>query len=656
MKFEDYEALVKEVDKHNRLYYIDHQPEISDQEFDHLLKKLEAIEAEHPNWVLPDSPTQRVGEALTEGFKSYPHKIPMLSLANTYNTEELEAFIERVHKLSGKSGVDFGLEIKMDGIACTVIYEKGILVRALTRGDGKKGDDITNNIKTISALPLKLHGDFPERVEVRGEVFMPHFLFHKLNEGKEVPWANPRNAAAGSLKLLDPKEVAKRGLQIVFYQIADTTEKPPKTEIEALETLRSWGLPIVQEYGTAKDLKEILAFADKVLAKRKQLPFDIDGIVIKVNEIGLREEMGSTGKTPRWAVAYKFEAEKAEALLEGITMQVGRTGVLTPVAELHPTKLAGSTISRASLYNEEEIERKDLRVGDVVVIEKGGDVIPKVVEALVERRSKPLPKWTPPTNCPSCGTKLVKSEGEVAIRCPNFQKCPAQLIERLAFFASKWAYDIENLGEKVVEQLFDKGMIKTPSDIFALTEEELYQLEGFKEKSVTNLLKAIEKAKHPTLPRFLMGLGIRHVGQRTAEDLIESFHTFERLKEASLDELLNVEGIGEVVAKSIKEYFASPENLREVDRFLELGVKPKELSRIDGHAFQGKTFVLTGTLPNYSREEAAKLIKERGGKVSSSVSKKTGFVVAGDDPGSKLEKAEKLGVSILNESSFEELL
>jgi DNA ligase (NAD+) len=656
MNHAQYEALCREVERHNRLYYTHHTPEISDREFDKLLAQLHEVEKSHPEWVTAASPTQRVGEALTEGFKSYPHRIPMLSLANTYSNDEVKDFVQRVQKLAEGKPLDFAVELKMDGIAITAFYEKGIFVRGLTRGDGKKGDDITANMRTIASLPLRLEGHFPDRLEVRGEVFMPHAFFKRLNEGKDEPWANPRNAAAGSLKLLDPKEVAKRGLQVAFYQVAETSGALYPTEIAALKAIEGVGLPVIRDYAEAKGVEEIMAFAEKVKKERKTLPFDIDGIVIKVNQIALQQEMGTTGKNPRWACAYKFEAEQKEAELLGITMQVGRTGVLTPVAELKPTLLAGSVISRASLYNEEEIERKDIRIGDLVIIEKGGDVIPKVVEVVFEARKEPLPVWKPPTHCPSCGTLLVKTEGEVAIRCPNHDGCPAQRKEKLIFFASKAAFDIENLGEKVVEQLYDKGFIKTPSDIFALTADQLYRLEGFKEKSVNNLLQAIEKAKSVTLPRFIMGLSIKHVGQRTAEDLSDKTHDLKTLQHLTKEELLGIEGIGEVVADSIVDYFSKEAHQKEIDRLLELGVTPTSTRKIEGHSFSGKTFVLTGTLETLDRTEAARLIKERGGKVSSSVSQKTDYVVVGRDPGSKFEKAEKLGVPILNEDSFKELL
>lgn len=652
----DYLNLCREVERHNKLYYSKHLPEISDKEFDLLLSKLIEVEKAHPEWITSISPTQRVGEALTEGFKNVSHKIPMLSLANTYNKEELQEFLERVKKLAEGKKLDYVVELKMDGIAITAIYEKGIFVQGLTRGDGHAGDDITSNMRTIASLPLKLEGKVPLRLEVRGEVFMPHAVFKSLNEAKEVPWANPRNAAAGSLKLLDPKEVAKRGLQVVFYQIAEDSDQQAKNQMDALNQMNQMGLPVVRDYALAENIEEIFLFADKVKEERKSLPFEIDGIVLKVNDLKLRDQMGMTGKNPRWAVAFKFEAEQAVTRLLDITMQVGRTGVLTPVAELEPTLVAGSVIARASLYNEEEIERKDLRIGDFVVIEKGGDVIPKVVEALKEKRGEGLKKWDPPTLCPSCHTPIVRIPLEVAIRCPNYDNCPAQLIERLIFFVSKGAFDIENIGEKVVQQLFNKGMIRRPSDIFMLTEAKLYQLEGFKEKSVDNLLKALEKAKEISLTRFIMALQIKHVGIRTAEDLADKTHSVEALKVLSKEDLLSIEGVGEIVADSIRSYFDNRENLQEIDRLLALGINPQTTRKVEGHFFSGKSFVITGTLTNYSRGEAARLIKERGGKVGDSVSKKTDFLIVGEEAGSKLKKAEILGISILNELSFEELL
>ena len=656
MTHSDYLKLCQTIWHHNRLYYVDHQPEISDTEFDHLLKKLIEIEKQHPDWITPSSPSQRVGEMLMAGFQSYPHKIPMLSLANTYSQEESKEFIARVYKLAETREVDFCAELKMDGIAITAFYEKGEFIQGLTRGDGKKGDDITGNMRTIEALPLRLYGDIPDYIEARGEVFMPHQVFEKLNKDKEVPWANPRNAAAGSLKLLDPKEVSRRGLQVVFYQIAQCSDKGIRTQMGAHDALKKWGLPTLKEHVLCHNLEEIFSFVEKVRQLRKSLPFDIDGVVIKVNDLKLQEHLGTTGKNPRWAVAYKFEAEKAITRLRDITLQVGRTGVITPVAELEPTFLAGSTIARASLYNEEEIERKDFRVGDLVVIEKGGDVIPKVVEVDLSQRPEGLKPWKMAKTCPSCHTELVKVAGEVAVKCPNTKHCPAQRLERLIFFASKEALDIENLGEKVVEQLFNKGFVKRPSDFFTLTADQLNQLDGFKTKSVDNLLKALEAAKTPSLPKFIMGLQIKHVGLRTAEDLSDRTHSIEVLSRLSEEELLGIEGIGTTVATAIRDYFKDPENEREWRRLLELGVTPVVSKKWLDHPFSGKSFVITGTLDRYSRDEAARQIRDRGGKVTDSVSKKTDFLLLGADPGSKYKKALELGTRILSESEFEEAI
>lgn len=656
MTHQDYLELCKQIWHHNKLYYVDHAPQLSDKEFDLLLETLHEAEKKHPEWVSASSPSQRVGEALTEGFKSVVHKIPMLSLANTYSKEELADFVERVHKLAEGKEISYCAELKMDGIAITAIYEKGVFVKGLTRGNGKKGDDITGNMRTIGCLPLHLYGHVPDYLEVRGEVFMPHEVFKKLNANKEVAWANPRNAAAGSLKLLNPSEVASRGLQVVFYGIAETSDQSLKTQSSSHEALKKWGLPVLKEKTICHNLEDILNFAEKVRLLRRTLPFDIDGIVIKVDNLRLQEKLGTTGKNPRWAVAYKFEAERAETTLVNITLQVGRTGVLTPVAELEPTLLAGSTIARASLYNEEEIERKDIRIGDTVVIEKGGDVIPKVVEVVLSERPEGLPIWQMPKQCPSCHHELVKLAGEVAVKCPNSKGCPAQRLNRLIFFASKDALDIENLGEKVVEQLYEKGFVKQASDFFKLTEAELFQLEGFKEKSVKNLLSALEKAKSPTLPRFLMALQIKHVGLRTAEDLADRTHSLDKIINLSEEELHNIEGIGGIVSASILEFFRDLEHRAEVEKLLEFGVKPVATLKLDNHLFTGKSFVITGTLSKYSRSDAAQMIRDRGGKVSDAVSKKTHYVLVGEDPGSKFVKAQTLGITILSEKDFDELL
>lgn len=659
---EHYHKLLKDLQKYEKAYYLENRPLISDFEYDKLYQELESLEKEHPDWISPASPTQRTGEMATKGFRQVEHKIPMLSLANTYSEEEVEDFINRVHKLLGKKEVTFCAELKMDGVAVSVRYEKGVYARAVTRGDGRKGDDITANLKTIRSVPLELSGsNIPNVLELRGEVFMTHKVFQKLNEEKEEEgeelWANPRNAAAGSLKLLDPKEVEKRHLSAVFYGIVEG--HPVSTQHEVHQLLKKWELPSFshEHYTQCDTLKEIMHFADKIHKQRTKLPFDIDGIVIKVDELKYYDQLGATGKSPRFAIAYKFAPEQAKTRIKDITVQVGRTGVLTPVAELEPVFLAGSTISRATLHNQEEIERKDIRIGDTVVIEKGGDVIPKVVEVDHKKRHKDSHPWKMPKNCPVCGTKAVHVEGEVAVRCPNLD-CPAQIVRRIAYFASKDAMDIGHLGWSVAEQLVEKGLVKTISDIYDLTEKDLSKLEGFKDKSIKNLLDSIDESRKVSLARFILGLGIRYVGEGTAEILADAAGDIEALAMMSSQDLLEIEGVGEKMAEAIVEYFKDPKHIREVHALLKKGVKPeapKKVRRTD-HDFYKKVFVLTGTLKDYTRQEASELIKERGGKVSGSVSSNTDFVLAGEDPGSKLDKAHKLKIKVLSESEFKKLL
>jgi DNA ligase (NAD+) len=657
--YDAYTSLCQEIWHHCKLYYIDHQPIITDEEFDLLYKKLEEMEALHPEWIHATSPTQRVGEALTTGFKSVVHKTPMLSLANSYSQEEIADFIKRVEKITEQTNLTYSCELKMDGVAISVCYENGKFVRALTRGDGKRGDDVTNNLKTLASLPLQLAGtNPPELLEVRGEVYMTHDVFEKLNatrnQAEEQLWANPRNAAAGALKLLDPKEVAKRNLSVEFYGIAEESTILVNSQYEAHELLKAFGLPTLSLVAKCNSLEEIWEFAEKVKKLRPTLPFNIDGIVIKVNDRREAKKLGNTAKNPRSAIAYKFAAEQAITCIKEIIINVGRSGVLTPVAELEPVLVAGSTISRATLHNSEEIERKDIRVGDYVYIEKGGDVIPKVVKVIVERRPENSVPWFMPTICPFCGTSVVKVPGEVAIRCPNIKGCLEQNIRRLIHFVEKGSMDIENLGDKVVEKLVEKGFVSRPSDFYRLTANELAQLEGFKEKSITNLLTSLEKSKTVPLDRFIMALGIPHVGKGTAEDLARKTGNIEKLSALTEDQLMDIEGIGDKVAKSVVSYFADPSNREEIARLLECGVVPfvADTLAIQGHTFSGKSFVLTGALQHYSRNEAANLIKARGGKVSEAVSKKTDFLLVGEDPGSKFEKAKTLGVKILTEDEF----
>lgn len=659
MEKKEYEKLCQLIWHHNKLYYVDHAPEISDEEFDHLLKQLEHIEKAHPEWVTADSPTRRVGEMLTEGFKTVDHIVPMLSLANAYSKEELDDFIKRVHKLLDKQHVDFCTELKIDGIAVSLTYENGILKRGVTRGDGKKGDDVTTNIRTIKSLPLRLYGkDIPNLLEVRGEVFLMRKTFEELNAAREAAeeplWANPRNAAAGSLKLLDPQEVSKRNLSIIFYAVAYGGAEKTNSQYEIHKYLRSLGFPTLDQVAKCHSDREIDVYSEKVKTMRRNLPFDIDGIVIKVDNLRDQDHLGVVGKNPRWAVAYKFAAEQAMTKILDITVQVGRTGALTPVAELEPVFLAGSTIARATLHNEEEIKRKDFRIGDTVVIEKGGDVIPKVVQVILERRPHGSKPWHMPTHCPNCGTPVIRIPGEVAVRCPN-QNCDQQNLQRLIYFARKDAMDIDHLGVKIIEQLVQKSFVSRPSDFYCLTAEQLYQLEGFKDKSVKNLLESIDKSRDVTLPRFIMALGIRHVGIETAELLAQRSGDIKKLVSMTKEELMTMEGIGEKVASAIVEFFEDPQNLEEIKLLLNYGVKPRTFEvkqQYKGHFFENKVFVLTGSLQKYTRQEAANLIKERGGKVSETVTKKTDYLLAGEDPGSKFQKAKELGVAILSETEF----
>lgn len=663
MTHNEYEQLCQEIWEHNRRYYIDARPSISDEAFDALLRMLEDAEKKHPEWITPASPSQRVNEALTDGFKSVTHTVPMLSLANTYSKEEIEEGLERMLKLMDVATAKFSCELKMDGIAITALYEDGCFVRGVTRGDGTAGDDITSNMRTIASLPLQIYGKHvPKRLEIRGEVFMLHKVFDQLNQEKmasgEALWANPRNAAAGSLKLLDPKEVAERHLSVVFYAIAEDTSHSVTSQYKSHEFLDSLGLPTLELHALCSSLEEIWAFAEKVRNARPHLPYDIDGIVIKVDDMRQQQRLGNTAKNPRWAIAYKFAAQQATTRICDITVQVGRTGTLTPVAELVPVTVAGSTIARATLHNEEEVRRKDIRIGDLVTIEKGGDVIPKVVSVDLDSRPEHTHPWKMPTHCPACGAEVVRVSGEVAWRCPNGKRCPEQRLRRITHFAGKNAMDIDNMGEKVVEQLVEKGFVSKPSDIYRLQAEQLYQLEGFKDKSVHNLLESIEKSKHVSLARFVMALGIKHVGEETASLLASKGGSLEGIMALTLEQLTAINGIGDKVAGAITEFFGEEENRKEVTDLLALGVAPQQQEAITfhGHAFDGKTFVLTGTLEKFTRTAAAGLIKERGGKVTDSVTKKTDFVVAGDSPGSKYDKAVTLGVTILDEAAFDKML
>ena len=648
--------------EHDRRYFDEAKPILSDYAYDQKMGALIAYEKEHPDQILSDSPSQRVSEGPTRGFTQRPHLTPMRSLSNTYSEEELALFVKRIEKLLEKKEVDFCCELKMDGTSLSLTYEKGHLVRALTRGNGKMGDDVTANIKTIRSVPLKLVGShFPDVMEVRGEVYMSLATFEALNAEREEeglePFANPRNAAAGSLKLLDPREVAKRKLHLVTYGMGEGELFAP-TQYEIHSYLKKAGLPVAKEGHLAlcSNVEQIMEFATRIHKERAHLPFEIDGIVVKVNRLKDHDRLGVTGKAPRYAVAYKFAPEQASTRVQEITVQVGRTGVLTPVAELEPVFLAGSTLSRASLHNQEEVARKDIRVGDWVIVEKAGDVIPQVVGVDLKRRPSGAKIWHMPKQCPLCKTAVVHREGEVAIRCPNL-KCGGQRARRILYFASKHAMDIDHMGEKVVEQLVEKGLLSRISDIYLLDEKALSQMDGFKEKSIANLLTSIDASRKCTLSRFVMALGIKYVGTETADLLAEEVGDLQVLMNLGEEELLAIDGIGEKTARAIVDFFDEKENREEVKRLLASGVHPqKPKKRRTDHSFSGKTFVLTGTLKEYTRDQASALIKERGGNISNSVSKKTDWLLTGDDPGSKYERAKQLEVPILSEQQFQKML
>jgi DNA ligase (NAD+) len=658
----EYFDLVDELIEHDKHYYDKNQPVISDYEYDQKMRALIDYEKAHPDQISPNSPAQRVAEAPTDGFKQRSHLVPMMSLNNTYSQEELIDFIKRVHKLLEKTDVAFCAELKMDGTSLSLRYEKGHLVHALTRGNGKVGDDVTANIKTIKSIPLKLAGhDHPDVVEIRGEVYLSLASFRAINKEREEEgletFANPRNAAAGSLKLLNPSEVAKRKLNIVTYGIAEG-QSPVETQHEVHQLLHDWGLPTASRdhIHVSHDIEDIMKFADKILEQREHLPFEIDGMVVKVDNLKYHSLLGVTGKAPRYAVAYKFAPEQAATRINDITVQVGRTGVLTPVAELEPVFLAGSTISRATLHNREEVARKDIRIGDTVIIEKAGDVIPQVVKVDMRHRPHDAKPWHMPHNCPLCHTHVVHEEGEVAVRCPN-PKCLGQRIRRIIYFASKHAMDIEHMGERVVELLVEHNLISRISDIYTLDEAALSILPNFKEKSIHNLLKSIDASRKCPLSRFIMGLGIKYVGAETAELLAEEAGDLDTLMHMKVEDLLAIEGIGEKTAPAIVEFFHDPDNREEIKLLLAHGVEPQKMKKkMVGHPFAGKVFVLTGSLKSFSRDEAAAQIKERGGKTSGSVSKKTDYVLVGEDPGSKYEKAKELGIEILSEEQFQKML
>jgi DNA ligase (NAD+) len=652
--------LRQEIEEHNRRYYEEAAPTIGDREYDALYRELSDLEKRFPKLAGPDSPTQRVGGTPLKAFGQITHRVPMLSLDNTYAEEEVKDFHRRMERLLPNKKIPVVIEPKVDGVAVSLLYEKGQLRYAATRGDGTVGDDITQNIRTIRAVPKRLKGDVPDVLEVRGEAYLDKSGFAKLNaERREAglpEFANPRNAAAGSLKQLDPAIAAKRPLGVVFYGtgLVEGAKLDKHSQLFAL--LKKLGLPTTERWWVADSVDEILAAIHELDGIRHDFAYQTDGAVVKVDAFSQRQVLGFTAKSPRWAIAFKYEAERVETRLLDILVQVGRTGTLTPVAALEPVVVSGSTVSRATLHNEEEIERKDIRIGDTVLIEKAGEVIPAVVGVRTELRTGREKKFRMPKHCPECGSAVVKDEGQVAVRCVNSQ-CPAQVRRRIEHFASRGAMDIEGFGEAVVNQLVQQKLLADVGDIYSLKSETLLELERMGEKSVANLIDAIERSKSRPLWRLLFGLGILHVGVSASRALAEHFPNLDAIAASSVEELQQIPDVGEVVGRSIHQFFREPHNLALIEKLRKAGLRFDAEAKVDGAApgFKNTTWVITGTL-SQSRDEIAELIRARGGKVSGSVSKKTSYLLAGEEAGSKLEKAKQLGVRTLNESEFRKML
>jgi DNA ligase (NAD+) len=659
------EALRDKIRHHEYLYYVLDNPEISDQDFDRLMLQLKDLEAEHPSLITPDSPTQRVGGKPREGFVKVRHSSPMLSLDNTYSEEELRNWERRVHELSGRKDVDYVCELKLDGMSLALIYENGTLARGVTRGDGTTGEDVTLNVRTVRSIPLSIDRDklkkagIPPSFEARGELLMPTAAFKKVNEERErngLPtFANPRNFTAGTVRQLDANVTAERRLDFFPYILLSNGRTYFERHWETLTALDKAGFKVNQNRKLVHSMDEVWGFIQQWEAKRDSLPYEIDGIVVKVDRVALQDELGFTGKAPRWAIAYKYAARAGITKLENVRWQVGRTGKLTPVAELAPVAIGGTTVRNATLHNMDEIGRLGVKIGDYVQVERGGDVIPKVAKVIDD---KDHPRGTQeilaPEKCPVCGTKVVRTEGEVDFRCVN-ANCPAKLLGTILHFASRGVMNIDGMGEALVTQLTERGLVKNVADIYKLTKADLLSLQRFADKSAQNILDEIENSKKLPLERVIYGLGIRMVGERTAQFLAEHFGSMEALANAAVEALQNVNEVGPKIAESIAEFFSNPANRKLVERLGEAGLAFKGQKKERGTKLAGKTFVLTGTLAKYTRDEAKKMIEDAGGKVTGSVSKKTDYVVAGADAGSKLDKAKELGVSVIDEKAMERL-
>ena len=655
------EKLREEIRYHDWRYYVLADPEVSDKAYDDLVRRLKELEEKYPQFITPDSPTQRVSGAVLEGFPTVKHRVKMLSLDNTYSIEELKEWEEKIERiLKRKVRLDYTVELKIDGVSCALVYKDGNLTLAATRGDGEVGEDITPNVRTIKSVPLRLIGkDFPKVIEVRGEIYMNKVDFKKINEERlkrgEPPFANPRNATSGSLKLLDPKEVGKRNLKCFIHSFGWSQNYAFNSQYEFLEKVKEWGLRTNPYNKYCRNLDEVIAYCNQWQEKRDSLDYEVDGVVVKVNLFSLQRGLGQTLKSPRWAVAYKFPAHQATTTVKDIIFSVGRTGIITPVAILNPVECGGVTISRSTLHNFDEIKRLDVRVKDTVLVERAGEVIPKIVKVITSKRKGRERKVKVPQRCPVCGGVISKEkEEEVYLYCIN-PDCPAKLKQSLLHFASRGAMDIEGMGDSVVEELVERGMVKSLVDVYKLKKEDFLKLPLFAEKKAVNLYQAIQRSKNHPLARFLYGLGIRHVGEETAIDLAQYFGSLEKLEKASLEELERIPDIGPEVSKSIYNWFREKRNKKLIEELLKAGIKILPPPKI-GKRLKGKVFVLTGTLSSMTRSEAEKRIRLLGGHPSSSVSKNTDYVVVGENPGSKLEKAKKLGVKIISEKEFLNLI
>ncbi|KFZ44235.1 NAD-dependent DNA ligase LigA [Smithella sp. SC_K08D17] len=651
------------IEYHNKRYYQQDSPEISDTEYDRLMRELQDLESHHPEEFSATSPTQRVGASPLAKFAPFNHPSPMFSLGNAFSNEEIIEFDNRIKRLAGVDNISYIAEPKLDGLAVNLIYENGIFKQGATRGDGTTGEDVTQNLKTISSLPLKMkhtsNNPVPSFIEIRGEVYIEKEPFQKLNlrriEDGEEPFANPRNAAAGSLRQLDSKVTARRPLNIFLYGIGNAKDISFSTHGEALQTLAGWGFPVNKNIEQTRDINAGIKYFERIGIMRESLPYEIDGIVLKVDDLALQKKLGNVSRNPRWALACKFPAAQATTVVKEILVGVGRMGTLTPVAIMEPVNVGGVMVSRATLHNEDEVIKKDVRVGDTVIIQRAGDVIPEVVRVIPEKRTGNEKKFKMPAKCPECGSEIVHFEGEVAHRCVNIS-CPAQLKEHIRHFASRGAIDIEGLGEKVSAQLFDARLIADPADLYFLKKEQLVALDRQAEKSAQNLIEAIGKSKNPPLDKFIYALGIRHVGERTAKLLAARFGSMENLVAAKQEDLTAINEIGPEIAASIVEFFHERKNIDVMNKFSKAGIKPQK-KEIDNNApLQGKSFVFTGSMESMGRNDAKSIVENLGGSIHSSVTKKTTYVVAGSDPGSKLDKAKSSGVKIISEEEFLKLI